>query len=112
MNVRSLKHLTILLLLATPLSAIAESGWTDYTLITELIPGSHQRYIVSLGNAKNPAGCKNKQTFYQDYNASGSSQMFDTLLQATATGNEVRVYVTGKCELNGYSEISSVGILP
>lgn len=112
MNVNSPYRFFIYLLLSTPLSAIADSGWTDYAAITELIPTSHHRYTVSLANTKNPGGCKNKQTFYQDYDASGANQMFGTLLQATATGNEVRVYVTGKCELKGYSEITSVGILP
>lgn len=100
------------LLISAPSIVIADSGWTDYATITELIPTSHHRYKVSLGNTKNPGGCKDKQTFYQDYDATGAKQMFDTLLQATATGNKVRVYVSGKCELNGYSEITSVGILP
>ena len=112
MKVNSLYRFFLYLLLSTPLSVIADSGWTDYATITELIPTSHHRYTVSLANSKNPGGCKNKQTFYQDYDATGANQMFDTLLQAIATGNEVRVYVTGKCELNGYSEITSVGILP
>ena len=112
MNFKIIQHVAVNILLFTPLVVSASSGWTDYAVITELIPSSHHRYSVTLATAKNPSGCKNKQRYYQDYDASGSNQMFDTLLQATATGNQVRVYVTGKCGLNGYSEISSVGILP
>jgi len=38
--------------------------------------------------------------------------MYDALFKAAASGKKVRDYVTGKCELNGYSEISSVAIVP
>ena len=111
---RQSRYLAILLGLNyfMPSTVMASSGWTDYAVVTELIPSSHRRYVVSLDISKNPSDCKDKQSFYQDYDANGADQMFDTLLQATATGNTVRVYVTGKCELNGYSEISSVGIRP
>lgn len=112
MKSRLILRITSCLLSAIPLTTFASSGWTDYAALSELIPSSHQRYVVTLATAKNPSDCKKKQSYYQDYDASGAQQMFNTLLQAIATGNQVRVYVTGKCELNGYSEISSVGILP
>ncbi len=38
--------------------------------------------------------------------------MFGTLLSAVEHRKEVRVYVTGKCDLDGYSEISAVSIVP
>ena len=38
--------------------------------------------------------------------------MFDVVLRAVTTGKKVRVYVTGKCEINGFAEISSVSIVP
>lgn len=112
MKSRLILCITSYLLLATPLCAVAASGWTDYAPVIELMPSSHQRYVVTLDTRKNPGDCKDKNNYYQDYDANGAQQMFSTLLQATATGNKVRVYVTGKCELNGYSEITSIGILP
>ncbi len=101
------------LALLLPVPAIAGgSGWTDYTGIAELTPTSHHRYTVRLNLSDNPGGCRSKDTFYQDYSASGAQQMFQTLLEAVASGKRVRVFVTGRCELNGYGEISSVSILP
>lgn len=91
---------------------LAVAGWTDYGSVTELRPTSNGRYLVVLNVDENPSGCKNDETFYQDYGFPGSKQMFDTLLEAVVAGKKVRVYVTGKCELNGYAEISSVGIVP
>jgi hypothetical protein len=70
------------------------------------------RYLVTLRDAANPSDCRNKMIFYQDQRSLGSEQMFRILLEAVTTGNMVRVYVTGNCELNGYSEISSVSIVP
>jgi hypothetical protein len=99
-------------LLFIPMSAFAVSGWTDYVSIAELIPTNSGRFLVKLNNSKNPSGCKNESMFYQDYSASGSEQMFRVILEAVASGKMIRVYVTGKCEINGYSEISSVGIVP
>ena len=99
-------------LLALSTMALAESGWTDYARVAELIPGTQYRYLVKLPVAENPSGCKNKDTFYQDYSATGSDHMFRALLEAVSSRNKVRVYVTGRCELSGYAEISSVGIAP
>ena len=95
-----------------PTMAFAGAGWTDYVPVTELTPTINGRFLVQLKLSENPSGCKNKETFYRGYGIPGSEQMFQTLLQAVASGKKVRVYVTGACELNGYSEISSVGIVP
>jgi hypothetical protein len=100
----------LLLLFAHPLQAA--SGWTDYGTVSELTPSTQYRYLVRLNISKNPSDCRNKSTFFQDYTATGSDQMFRTLLQAVTFGKRVRVYVTGRCELNGYAEISSVTIVP
>jgi hypothetical protein len=109
----AIKLLLVLgLLLLTPVSAYAASGWTDYVPVEELIPTGQLRYLVILKVSKNPSGCKSKDTFYQDYDSFGAQQMYDALLQAVASNKNVRVYVTGKCGLNGYAEISSVGIVP
>ena len=99
-------------LLFMPVTASAVSGWTDYAPVIELTPGNVGRFLVKLKVSENPSGCKDKMIFYQDYGVPGSEQMFHALLEAVASEKLVRVYVTGKCELNGYSEISSVSIIP
>lgn len=95
-----------------PLSAVAEAGWTDYALVTELTPTIHQRYEVTIAVAQNPSGCREKQIFFQDYSAKGSEQMYLALLEAVGSGKRVRVFVTGECGVSGYSRISAVGIRP
>ena len=94
------------------LGAHGEAGWTGYGRVTELTPTTRQRFLVTLDVAGNPSGCSDKQTFYQDFVLRGAEQLFDTLLQALVSDKRVRVYVTGRCELNGYSEITSVTIRP
>jgi len=99
------------LLLSLPTTLMASSGWSDFTTVAELTPGSHHLYTVRLQLSENPSGCRSKDTFYQDYATSGSEQMFRTLLEAVVSGKQVRVFVTGNCELNGFAEISSVSIV-
>jgi len=95
-----------------PAQLLAGSGWSGYAQVTELTPTTQHRYQVRLDIADNPSGCPNKQTFFQDYDATGSEQMFQTLLEALSSGKRVRIYVTGRCELNGYGEFSAVSIVP
>ena len=102
----------LVVLLSVPMSAFAVAGWTDFVPVAELTPTIHGRFLVKLEDSKNPSGCKNKEVFYRDYNIPGSEQMYDALLRAVTSGNKVRVYVTGRCDLKGYSEISSVSIVP
>jgi len=92
--------------------AQANPGWTDFVTVAELVPTARHYYEVSLPVRKNPSGCKNKMWFYQDYVAPGEDKMFNTLLEAVKSGNRVRVYVTGVCNLDGYSEFSAVSIIP
>ena len=99
------------LLLFMPMMAYAASGWTDYAWVAELTPTIHHRFLVKLEVDQNPSGCDNKVMFYQDYDAPGSEHMFRTLLEALLAGKKVRVRVTGRCALHGYSEISSVSIV-
>ncbi len=99
-------------LLSVPMFAYAVAGWTDAVPVAELTPTIHGRFLVKLKVSENPSGCKNKEIFYRDYNIPGAAQMYDAFLKAVETGKKVRVYVTGACDLNGYSEISSVTILP
>lgn len=88
------------------------AGWTSYGVVTELIPTTSGRFLVQLDVSSNPSGCKNKQWFYRDYGGEGAEYMFRTLLVALGSGQKVRLYVTGSCDLNGYSDISSAGIIP
>jgi hypothetical protein len=112
MNVKSGCSWYLAALLCMPATVFSASGWTEYAAIAELTPTIHGRFLVKLNATGNPSGCKDKQTFYQDYDIPGSEQMFRTLLEAVTSGKKVRLYVTGGCELNGYSEISSVSIVP
>lgn len=108
-----LAHLTfIIFLVSTSTSTYADAGWTNYVYVADLNPTIHERYLFRLKEVKNPSGCKNTDWFYQDFDATGSNKIFDVLLHALVYGKTVRVYVTGKCELKGYSEISSVSIVP
>jgi hypothetical protein len=99
-------------LIAGASDAMAEAGWTDYALVTELTPTIHQRYHVTIAFSQNPSGCRDKQTFFQDYSAKGSEQMYLALLESVGSGKKVRVFVTGVCGVDGYSQISAVGIRP
>ena len=110
---KSIVYLIVTLsLLAFPAFAPAAAGWTDYVKVAELIPTSRHYYEVQLQVQKNPSGCSNKVWFYQNYVTVGSDKMFDTLLRGLQSGDKVRVYVTGKCNIFGYSEFVSVGIIP
>lgn len=99
------------LLMHSPL-LLANPGWTDYVTVAELVPTAKHYYEVKLPVKENPSGCKNTTWFYQDYAVPGSDKMFTTLLEAVKSGIRVRVFVTGVCNLDGYSEISAVSVLP
>lgn len=92
--------------------ARGEAGWTGYGAVQELTPTTRQRFLVTVAVGDNPSGCRSGNTFYQDFALTGAQQLFDTLLQALVHGKSVRLYVTGRCELNGYAEITSVTIRP
>lgn len=89
----------------------ADTGWTEYALVAELVPTSRHYYEVRLSTKKNPSGCKNGDWFYQDYSSVGADNMFRVILEGLSSERWLRVYVTGKCNINGYSEISAVSIL-
>jgi len=89
----------------------ASAGWTDFVTVEELIPTSRHYYELKLSVKDNPSGCKNKTWFYQNYGSRGSDKMFDTLLEGMKSGFRLRVYVTGICNINDYSEFSSVNII-
>ena len=90
----------------------AGAGWTAYGTVAELTPTVQGRFIVRLDVAGNTSDCSSKDSFYRDYGRPGAELMFRTLLDAVTAGKRVRVYVTGACDLNGYSEITSVSLIP
>ena len=92
-------------------SVHATSGWTDFTTVAELVPSTLHYYEARIPVKENPSGCKEKTWFYQDYAAPGSDKIFQVLLESIKSGKQVRIFVSGRCNLNGYSEISSVSII-
>jgi hypothetical protein len=90
----------------------AGAGWTAYGRVLELQPTTAGRFLVRLEVASNPSGCRNEQWFYRDYTGLGVELLFHALLGAATSNLSARVFVTGSCDLNGYSEISSAAIAP
>ena len=90
----------------------ASAGWTDYANVAELIPTSRHYYEFRLPVEDNPSGCREETWFYQNYDSTGSDQMFNVLLESIKSKIRLRVYVTGVCNIHGYSEISSVSVVP
>ena len=90
----------------------ASAGWTDYVTVAELVPTSRHYYEVMLPFNENPRGCKNKTWFYQNYDSIGSDKMFAILLEGIKSRIRLRVYVTGICNINSFSEFSSISVIP
>lgn len=96
---------------ALPLVAAGSAGWTDYVEVAELVPTAKHYYELRLPVRKNPSGCREKNWFYQNYDAPGSDQMFEALLESLSRDIRLRVYVTGVCNLNGFAEFSAVSVI-
>lgn len=107
----SLRKCTLVTGLVVFSSTLADSGWTESTRVAELVPTSKHYYEFRLHLQGNPSGCASGQWFYQDYPARGASEMFNALLQAIGSDLGVKVYVTGKCNINGHAEVSAVALL-
>lgn len=107
-----MRFIGLILLLIVSFSVSATSGWTTYGKVIELVPTIHHRFKVKIDVGDNKSDCKKKQWFYQDYNVSGAEEMYLALLAAVTSSKTVRVYVTGRCDIKEYSEISEVGIRP
>jgi len=93
-------------------TAWAEAGWTDEVSVIELIPTGKHYFELRLAGKKNPSGCREKDWFYINYEARGADKMYDLFVDNIKTELRLRVYVTGVCNLSGYSEISSVSVSP
>ena len=90
-------------------TARAGAGWTGEARVIELIPTSRHYYEIHLDVSRNSSGCREKDWFYLNYEATGAEQMFELFVESLKSGLRLRVYVTGVCNLNGYAEISAVG---
>jgi len=90
----------------------AAAGWTDDVKVAELIPTNKHYYEIRLNVTKNPSGCREKNWFYLDYQARGSDKMYDLFVDGIKSSLRLRVYVTGVCNISGYSEISAVSARP
>ena len=88
------------------------AGWTDAANVAALEANDVGRFTMKLTVEKNTSGCRNPNWFYADYGRAGSDLMYQTLLDASRSGLKVQLHVTGACDLNGYSGISAVRILP
>jgi hypothetical protein len=93
-------------------TAWAVAGWTDEITVVELIPTGKHYFELRLAGKNNPSGCREKDWFYINYETRGADKMFDLFVDSIKTELRVRVYVTGVCNLSGYSEISSVSVSP
>lgn len=94
-----------------PADGRAAAGWTGPARIVELQVNYLGRILVRLDVESNPTDCKDKEWFYRDQIV-GADLMYRMLLEAAVAGRPVRVYVTGLCDINRYSEISKVSLLP
>lgn len=99
-----------MLFAAEALAGVA--GWTEAAAVLALEASDQGRFTVKLAVDKNTSGCRNPNWFYVDYGGTGSELMYQTLLESTRNERKVQVYVTGGCDLNGYSGVSAVRILP
>jgi len=93
-------------------AASADSGWTAPGRIVGLTVETPARFELGLDVESNPSRCRDAQHFYRGTLDAASSRMFDLLLAAYRDGRPVRVYVTGVCDINGFAEISKVGVAP
>lgn len=108
---RSGWSMTLGLLVATNLSA-GEAGWTAPATVAAVEVNQHARFTVRLNLKTNVSGCRDADTFYVDYGRAGSELMYETAADALQKRLKVQVYVTGGCDLNGYSAISAIRLLP
>jgi len=104
------KAIIFISLSAASFVARAQSGWTAKGNLTHMQATTSGKMIVNGEFKENPSDCKNSKAFYIDYDIDGANHIFQLLLKAIASDKPVKLYVTGKCELNGQSEISSASI--
>lgn len=102
----------VLIVCLTTVTWAGEAGWTELASIKSLEANQQGRFVLRLNLNKSASGCRSIDGFYADYGRDGSELMYTTALEALRNRLKVQVYVTGGCDLDGYSAISSVRILP
>ncbi len=100
------------LFLLLPSQLLAEAGWTEAAQILSLEANLHGRILVELDVKDNPSGCKEKRLFFRESFGEGSANMYTLLLEAASNRQRVKLRVTGRCHLKGYSEISAAVLMP
>jgi hypothetical protein len=98
--------------LLLPGASPAAAGWTGDVKVIELIPTGRHYYEIKLEVKKNPSDCREENWFYLNYAAPGADKMFDLFVDNIKSALRLQIYVTGICNVNGYSEISSVRASP
>ena len=98
----------IVLLASNPISA--ESGWTSTTQVIEITATTAGKFIIHATPEKNPTDCKDKERFFLDYSLPGANKIYLLLLDAAVSQLPVKLYITGRCELFGMSELSKASI--
>lgn len=101
---------TLVAMLCAVGAVAGEAGWSTSAAVHKVESTAQARYLVRI-NVDEAHTCKSKNTYYQDYTASGARFMYEALLMAMASDLPVQVYTTGRCELNGYAEIGAVRVL-
>lgn len=110
--IRTFRTGIVLTLALLASQAQAEAGWSDTARVLELTPTRQQHFYFKLDVESNPSGCRSDNAFYMQYDSPGGRLIYHTLLEALTRDKKVRAYVTGRCELKGYAEISSLTLVP
>lgn len=90
---------------------MAESGWTSSTQIKEITATTAGKFIIHANPEKNPTDCKDEEMFFLNYGLPGSDKVYKLLLDAAVSQLNVKLYITGRCELFGMSELSKASIV-
>lgn len=98
---------TTIMLFGSISSAYSEAEWTNSGYIQEVQATTSGVLVVRGKLGGNPSGCKDGDSYYADFSMKGTEKIFFLLLQSIATRNRVKLFVTGRCDLNGMSEISA-----
>ncbi|MCW8930308.1 MAG: hypothetical protein OQL19_08740 [Gammaproteobacteria bacterium] len=108
---RKFIYLSIITFLATIQPAFSEAGWTSSSLIKEIVATTDGKFIIHATPKSSPSDCKDKEKFYLHYNLHGADKIYKLLLDAAVSQLHVKLYITGRCELFGMSELSKASII-
>ena len=92
-------------------SAFSGAGWTEKGQIQSMTATSFSRIVIQGKFSDNVSDCRDKERFYVDFGRPGTRFIYEMLLVSVVSGKNVKLRVTGSCELKGMSEISEASIL-